>query len=356
MQRAHAWVGLALGLAVACSSSSPSSGPGGGTSSGAPASTGDAGLPPQANPGESQVSFHTPKDQATQLVVGIDAEDFASQGYMVRALEVVVTVDGVVAARETLDAEAGALFPHAVRLVAPKDRPNAAVAIKITARAPGADLVLRTAKTAFVAGRTRLAYLFLETRCTLFGIGGGGSPPGPTCTNPGETCIGGACAPDALGALPDFTADWATNPPSACGTGAAGELLVGKGQTAFAPVADGDTLTPECGPQGGHHLWMALRMKNVGQFGSKTVLSATQPAGTASVPLTGFAYAWAPAAAGQCELVGVRFQLDVGATPVAAFLGKPLDITATTDDKAGHHASIVSHVTIATAPVGPFCH
>ena len=229
------------------------------------------------------------------MVVGIDAEDFTSLGYVVEGLEVIVTVAGVVAAHDNLNAEAGALFPHAVRLDAPKDKLDAPVVIQVIARGRGADVVRRTATTHFVAGRSLLAYLFLETRCALFGIGGGGPPAGPTCTNPGDTCIGGACTSEVLGALPDFAQDWATHPPSACGSGASSVLVLGQGQSAFAPLADGDTLTPECGPQGGHHVWMALQVADVGQFGTKTVLSATQPSGTGTVPLTGFAYPYAPA-------------------------------------------------------------
>lgn len=341
-----------LFFAVACSA--PSAAPG---ANGASPGTPDpgTGVPIHANPGESQVSISIPKDPATQLVVGVDAEDFAAIGFQATALEVTVRVDGVVAAHESLDAEAGALFPHALRVVAPKDKKDAAVVVSVAVRSRGVDVLTRTATTRFVPRGTRLAYLFLESRCAAVALGGGGGPPGPACTTAGQTCIGGVCASDTLGDLPDVTADWPTNPPSACGAGGPSELLVGRGQNDFTALASGDTLTPECGPQGGHHIWMALRMKNIGQFGSKTVLSATQPGGTAQVPLTGYAYPWAPAGAGQCQLVGVRLQLDVGVARIDQFLGKPLDITATTSDKSGRQSTAVSHVRIAAAPVGPFC-
>ena len=36
-------------------------------------------------------------------------------------------------------------------------------------------------------------------------------------------------------------------------------------------------LTPEKGPQGGHHLWVAVRTKNLRQAGSTVAITAEQP-------------------------------------------------------------------------------
>jgi hypothetical protein len=314
-------------------------------------------VPANANPGESPPSMEKPKDPATQIIVGVDAEDFAAAGYQLTHYEVLATIDGVVLAQKTFDTEAGPLFPHEVRLVAPKDKPGATVQITVTAHMNDAIVATRRTTTHFVAGATKLAYALLEVRCNTFAIGGGGTRPGPTCAPTGETCIAGKCRSDVVAELPDYAADWSANPPSACGTGIA-EVVVGKGENDFAPIASGETLAVDCGPQGGNHVWMALRMKSLRQVGTVTTISAMQPAsaGGKSVTPTAFAASWGPADGGGCELDGLRFQLDVAGAAIQDFLGKPLDITVNTRDKAGHDITSVVHVQVAATRTGMYCY
>jgi hypothetical protein len=54
-------------------------------------------------------------------------------------------------------------------------------------------VVTRRVTTSFVPGQTKLVYVLLELRCNTYQLLGGGSPPGPTCSKPGETCIGAKC-------------------------------------------------------------------------------------------------------------------------------------------------------------------
>jgi hypothetical protein len=334
---------LACALVLAsCSSSS-------GTSNPAPLP-----VPTNANPNESPPSKDKPKDPTTQLIVGLDAEDFRSRGYGLTDVTIVAKVDGLVAAQKTLAAEAGPMFPSEVRLVAPAAKPDALVEVTINARMNDAVVVARTATTHFVPGATKLLYVFLEVRCNTFQLLGGGDPSGPTCTTPGETCIGAKCRSDVVNDLPDYTTGWATSPPSRCGTGAA-DLALGKGELDFTTLTDGETLTTECGPQGGHHLWLSLHMKNLSQMGTITTLSATQPGSSVAVVPTGYPYAWSATDGTACELVGLRFQLDAGGTPIASFLGKPLDITVNAKDKAGHDVTVVRHVNVAPTSTGNFC-
>jgi len=51
---------------------------------------------------------------------------------------------------------------------------------------------------------------------------------------------------------PDLCADAAALEPS---------IELGTGQEAFIPLSDGDYLEPEFGPQGGSHIWGALRLQ-----------------------------------------------------------------------------------------------
>jgi hypothetical protein len=117
---------------------------------------------------------------------------------------------------------------------------------------------------------------------------------------------------------------------------------------ALEPLAENETVTLEEGPQCGHHLWLALRMKNLAQSGTITTLSATQPGTSVAVPPTAFPYTWGPSDGGACDLVGLRFQLDVGGAAASAFLGKPLDVKVELKDKAGHTATATRHVNVAS--------
>jgi hypothetical protein len=329
-------------LIVACSSSATT--PADDASRPAPAPA------PVQHEGESEESKKQEKDPETALVVGVDAESFQSQGFSVGQVEIHVKVDGLVAANETLDGSAGPLFPHEVRLNAPKDKPDAAVEIEVIARdrpdPTFPPIVTRLATTHFVKGTTKLAYVYLEVRCNTFGLLGGSGVSGPTCAAP-TTCVAGRCVSSELPAPPEYAKDWATNPPSACGTGTP-ELTIGQGDSALAPLAEDETVTLEEGPQCGHHLWLALRMKNLAQSGTITTLSATQPGTSVAVPPTAFPYTWGPSDGGACDLVGLRFQLDVGGAAASAFLGKPLDVKVELKDKAGHTATATRHVNVAS--------
>jgi|GEM_PF-934394 len=326
-----------------CSSSGGSAPADDGAAQAAPA-------PAPVHPGESEQSKATEKDATTALVVGVDAESFQSQGFVIGQVEIVAKVDGVVAASETLLASAGALFPHELKLNPPKDKPEALVEIEVVARerddTSTPPIVTRRATTHFVKGTTKLAYVFLEVRCNTFPLLGGGGPSGPTCAVP-TTCVAGKCVSPELPVLADYHADWPTNPPSACGTGAP-ELTVGQGETALSALADNETLMLEEGPQCGHHLWFSLRMKNLAQSGTITTLSATQPGSAVTVPATAYPYAWGPSEAGACDLVGVRFQLDASGAKATDFLGKPLDVKVDLKDKSGHTATATRRVNIAT--------
>lgn len=334
-------VGLFLaGLTAGCSSSSSDVSSSGSDGGPGPSPTNDGGpLPPVPE-----------RDTDTELVIAVDAEDFRSQGLQIGQLEIIAKVEGVEAAHETLLAASGPLFPHELRIHPPKDKPEAAVTIEVIARdrpdVTMPPIVTRLATTKFVSRRSKLAYVFLEIRCNTFPLLGGGGPSGPTCAAP-TTCVSGRCVSAELPALTEYRADWANNPPSACGTGAP-ELTLGQGESTLAPLAENETITLEEGPQCGHHMWLSLRMKNLAQSGTITTFTATQPGTAVVVPATAFPYAWGPSEGGACDLVGLRFQLDASGTQASEFLGKPLDLKVEAKDKAGKTATTTRRVNIAT--------
>ncbi len=176
------------------------------------------------------------------------------------------------------------------------------------------------------AGPPQLVRLRLESSCLT------GTPgfKGPTCP-PSQSCASGRCIDPTL--LPEdlepYAKDWAKNRPDACKPAHAGEpvIALGTGQTDYAKLADGETLTPEKGPQrGGTHLWIALHMKNLRQNGSTVVITAEQPGTGLKVPPTSFVFPFEPAESGACKLYGLRLQLDNASVPVQSFLGKPLEL------------------------------
>ncbi len=307
------------------------------------------------NPGESEESKALPKDPSTQIVFGVDGEDFRAAGYLLTSYEIVVKVDGLIAAKESLKPESPATFPHETRVLAPVGKAAASVEVTVTGIMNSATVVARRSTTRFVQGKAKLGYVFLETRCNTFGLLGGGDL-GPTCSNAGETCVTGKCVSDAV-ELVDYRADWAKNPPSPCGNGTTAQLEIAQGQDVWSPLPEGSTVSVECGPQGGHHLWMALRMKDLSQSGTKTTFSAVVTGQATTVPATSYNYVWSPSAAGGgCALLGVRFQLDVGGAPIDGFLGKPLDIKVEAEDRSGRKAVATKHLNISmTRTGGPMC-
>jgi hypothetical protein len=205
--------------------------------------------------------------------------------------------------------------------------------------------------TRFENGATKLAYVLLEVRCNTLPVGGFSGPSGPYCSAP-TTCVAGRCVSSELPSLAAYTADWAAHPPSACGAGVPEIVQVGQGQSALGPLPEGATLSLERGGQGGHHVWLGVRMKSFSQFGTRTTISATQPGSSVTVPATAYPYAWAPGVDGSCDLVGIRFQVDASGAKAADFAGKPLDIVIELEDEAGHKATSTRRVNIATGITG----
>jgi hypothetical protein len=294
----------------------------------------------------------------TAVVVGVQSEPM---GGALALLHIVIKVGGVVAKDETLPRSdhAPLAFPRPweARLVAGEDE-NAPVDVEVDAFDPlpsRTPLVQRLASTRFVPGREVLLRVRLETRCLVYPAAPRppGSPPGPlngpTCVPP-ETCIRGSCQSDVVpvSKLEPYASSWATHVPDACKPGDGGpvSVQVGSGQLAYAPLIRDEELQAEAGPQGGHHLWIALRGRNLSQRGTTTTISAVQPETGAKIPPSAFAFPFDPAEDAACDLYGLRYQLDNGGIDYTQFLGKPLDVTATVTDGSST-ASSSSRIRVA---------
>jgi hypothetical protein len=305
------------------------------------------------------------RKDGTQLVVGVQSEPM---GGVVSSLHVVVEVGGVVTTDETVKPPNGSLVgfpqPWEKRIVATGDL-ESPVEVRVEAfgaASPGTPMLTRLAKTRFLEGRAELLRVPLESRCLVYPPplrrrGGVPGPlSGPTCKAP-LTCIKGLCQSEVVqpSALEPYAADWPKNAPDLCKArnSGASTVQIGTGQTGFTPLAAGQTLQAEAGPQGGHHIWIAVRMKNMKQAGSTTQISAVQPeTGTVISPST-FAFTFDRDEGGYCKLFGLRYQLDNGGIDYTQFLGKSLDVTTVVTDSLGEKATSSAHIQIAPTLVNP---
>jgi hypothetical protein len=291
----------------------------------------------------------------TSLTVGIESDPM---GGAVGAAHVTTTVGGKPATDETfLVANNPGAFPHAVRLTPPVSDPAAQVGAEIdgffdpnfaTDGSNAPPVLTRLATTNFVPGADMLLRIHLDAQC-LQALPGG-PPGGPACTAP-ATCIRGTCQSDSVptSALEPYTANWPNGASDICKPSNAGPpvVQVGTGQTDYVPATDGETVQMEQGPQGGHHIWMAVRMQNLKQTGSVTTLTSGQPDTGLAGPSTSYVFTFNADQGGYCKLFGLRYQLDITGTDYHTFLGHPLDVTVTITDSVGTTGTGVAHFAVA---------
>jgi hypothetical protein len=295
-------------------------------------------------------------------VVGVQADEF---GGLVESVHIVATVDGKVAHDETLaigSANPTAL-PKEIRLEGAAGARAEVVVEAMTSQAatrgPGGaattPVVVRRAAAPLIPDAKKLLRMQLETRCVTFSAPGSSLPPAPTCAAP-QTCSAGRCISEevAFDQLEDYEPTWASSPPDFCRPAQHGapELILGTGQTDFAPLADGQTLQLERGPQGGHHIWIAARMRNLRQSGSRTTLTAKlvdDP--TSPIAPAAYVFTFDRDEGNFCKLWGLRFQLDSGAADLATtykrFLGKKLEVTVEVVDSTNAKATSTRTIQLA---------
>jgi hypothetical protein len=212
-------------------------------------------------------------------------------------------------------------------------------------------MLVRRLHAPFVRGPAKLVRLRLEGVCATNtpGFRGPACPPTQSCSN--GRCIDPTLLPEDL---EDYEKEWAKNRPDVCRPAHPGEpeVLVGTGQTDYGPLKEGDTLQPEKGPQGGHHLWIAARQKNLKQSGTIIAITAEQPGTGLKVPPTSFVFSFDPAGGGYCKLFGLRFQIDNSSVPVARFLGQPLEVKVSLRDPDGRVAESKVRINVAATTIG----
>ena len=298
---------------------------------------------------------HSSGGDATALVVGVTSDDL---GGSIARFHVHAEVDGVAKLDQDV-APGSATFPKEITLT--PVTPSSQAFVKIdgypSPTLPGIDatkpVLTRLAYAPFVLGEKELLRVRLESRCVL--PLAPGSLGGPVCDAP-QTCISGRCSDAHYLAtdLEPYEPSWAIDTPDVCRPADHGapEVIAGTGQTDFTPITDGQTLQAELGPQGGHHLWIAVRMRNLKQAGSTTQVTGVQPGTNVAIPPTSFVFTFDPDEGGYCKLFGLRYQLDNGGIDYKQFLGKPLDVTLEVRDTLGESAKSTAHIMVAPTVLG----
>jgi len=275
------------------------------------------------------------------LVIGLTGDELRTTFDTVK---VVAKVNGQVAKEQDVRRDGNGVipFPAEVPLEA---APGAKVEVDVTGLTNGAELLKRRAVTVMPSEK-RLLRLTLDGACVTFG------GVSVTCGDR-LTCQRGQCVSEdvPLGGLEAYEPKWPVNAPDVCRGANAGapELLLGKGQTEYGPLADNEVLRLERGPQGGHHIWVAVRMKNLKQSGSRTAITAVQPETGMKAAPAAYVFTFDPDEGGYCKLYGLRYQIDAGGALGQAhkpYLGKDLDVTVEVTDVAGNTAKATKRIRI----------
>ena len=282
----------------------------------------------------------------SKIVVGLQAD----QGVGIQRVEVEATVDGVKVDTQSFAVQTG-VFPKEMPVTG---APGGQLEVRV--RGFGADpatpIVTRVGR-ARIQADTKLMRLKLDARC----VGGppvfGGAPPPATATcADGLTCVAGGCAsPDVV--LEGYAPGWPDAEPDICRPANAGapEVILGTGQTDWAPLADGQVVELEQGPQGGNHIWVSARMKNLKRSGSRTLITGGLASGGEPIPPSAFVFTYDRDEGAYCKIFGLRFQVDAGASDLRdaykRFLGQELDVTVEVIDATGASAKSTKRLRIA---------
>jgi hypothetical protein len=255
----------------------------------------------------------------TNLRVGIDLME----------LRIVQKVNGETRATQTLFADGASPFTLPLELPFSGLPEGDEVEVDVEAYGGSSLLLLtRRAATTVLADKKLLLRVDLSSTC----IGS----KAPICDE-ALTCASGACRTPYVhpALLEEYWAGWKKGQTDICKPNDGPPvLLVGKGMSDYLPVTDYEVAQLEAGPQGGHHIWIALRMKNLRQSGSITTLSGyIKELDTETTPFS-VIFTFDPDEGGYCKLYGLRFQLD-GNVKVDQLLGKTVRVTATVKDKDG---------------------
>jgi hypothetical protein len=270
-----------------------------------------------------------------QAVLGV--ETGLRPGVDFDTLRVLLRVDAEPVVDRTLSgAELG--FPLEVDF--PELDDGAALDASVVASFGRTEVVSRSVATTAVSGRKLLLRAPLESACA--------GTRAPDCTG-GATCAAGVCVDPFIDAseVEDYGESWAAGSDDACSDGGEPALIIGKGQADYLPLEPGETLQVEAGPQGGYHVWISARLKNLRQSGTVTEVRGRVAELDYDTPPFSVVFRLERDEGGFCKVYGLRFQLDSPEMPIASLLGKELDVTVSASDSEGATATAQTRVRLS---------
>jgi hypothetical protein len=173
------------------------------------------------------------------------------------------------------------------------------------------------------------------------------------CDPPG-TCYLGECrdlqTPPEM--LEEYYKDWANY--SYCKPKGAGapELALSAGSRSFVPTSDGQVVDLVAGPQGGHHLWLALRAKNLRHHSQITLTGHLSGPDIDIFPQMSTAVFVDYPSLGLCEATNLRLIVDHD-VDYQQFLGQELQIDIHIEDEDGAMADESTVVNVSNNVVSP---
>lgn len=274
-----------------------------------------------------------------RVVVGLTTD--MAVGFDVRRLEATVQTNGAVALTESLVygyGEGKLSLPAEMMIPPAEDGAEIELSFEAFQDGEAPPVVTRRAVTRASGGRTLLLPISLDEACSLI-----------PCTG-GATCSLGACVDPFISpsALASYDPAWLASAPDACKTPSSGDpaIEVGQGASAFAPLNDNEVTPIEAGPQGGHHVWLALRVTGLRQMGSRVTVEGYYPDLAFELLPFSSQVTLRKAGEGHCEIYGIRFQIDREIS-VAAVKGQILDMEIALEDPNGDKATAAKRIVIA---------
>jgi len=267
-------------------------------------------------------------EETTTVVIGVTS-DFPA-GTDLTSLEVELTVDGAVTSSDEVVLGPGATeFPAEFTF---DDLPvGRTIAVTLRGMLDQQLVVVRRLETTTQAGPPRLVRVHLERFCQLIDDGTG--TVGPTCDEP-FTCVSGLCRSSEVPRQQQeaYDPNWPNQGDDPCSSGGPPELIVGEGQSDFFAAEDGTVAQVEAGPQGGHHIWIAARVRNVNRSQTRTTVGAEFPNLGLSISPLSVIFTLDLDEGGFCKIFGLRLWLDIDGDPIDDMLGEEVVVTVTMED------------------------
>jgi len=120
-------------------------------------------------------------------------------------------------------------------------------------------------------------------------------------------------------------------------------VAVGEGQTFYKPLLENTILVWEKGPQGGHHVWIAVRLIGIRMQGTVTTVDLEDiedPSKPININHSRLIYDFTREEGGHCVLPGLRMQLDnAGGLPLKTLDNHHIRVTVSLKDPDGRTES-----------------